>query len=37
VQTVKIDPKAARDKNVNRYNNLVADRRPEFYGDLLGK
>ena len=37
VQTVEIDPKAARDKNVNRYNNLVADRRPEFYGDLLGK
>lgn len=35
VGTVKIDPKAARDKNVNRYNNLFADRRAGFYGDLI--
>jgi predicted amidohydrolase len=37
VQTVEIDPAEARDKNVNDYNNLVTDRRPDFYGDLVGK
>jgi len=37
VRTVEIDPKAARDKNVNSYNNLFADRRPNFYGDIVGK
>jgi len=37
VGTVEIDPTAARDKNVNRYNNLVDDRKPQFYGDLIGK
>ncbi len=26
-----IDPELARDKSINPYNNLVADRRPEFY------
>ena len=36
VGIVEIDPKAARDKNVNRYNNLVTDRRPGFYADLVG-
>jgi len=28
---VEIDPTAARDKQLNRYNNLIDDRRPEFY------
>ena len=37
VQTVEINPAEARDKNVNEYNNLVADRRPDFYGKLLEK
>lgn len=37
VQTMEIDPAAARDKNVNDYNNLFADRRPVFYGDLVGE
>lgn len=37
VGTVETDPKVARDKNVNRYNNLVTDRRPGFYGHLVGK
>lgn len=37
VQTVEVDPAEARDKNVNDYNNLVTDRRPDFYGDLVGK
>jgi len=37
VQTVEIDPAEARDKNVNDYNNLFADRRPDFYSDLAGK
>jgi predicted amidohydrolase len=37
VRTAEIDPKAARDKNVNRYNNLFTDRRPGFYGDLVGE
>ena len=37
VGTVEIDPAAARDKNVNHYNNLFADRRPDFYGELLEK
>jgi predicted amidohydrolase len=29
---VDIDPKAARSKQLNRYNDLFADRRPEMYG-----
>ncbi len=37
VQTMEIDPAAARDKSINDYNNLFADRRPGFYGDLAGK
>ncbi len=37
VRTVEIDPESARDKNLNDYNNLFADRRPEFYGDLVGR
>ena len=34
VQSVEIDPESARDKKLNDYNNLFADRRPGFYGDL---
>lgn len=37
VQTVEINPAEAHDKNVNEYNNLVTDRRPDFYGKLLEK
>jgi predicted amidohydrolase len=35
-QVVKIDPTDADSKNVNPYNNLVADRRPELYPGLCG-
>jgi predicted amidohydrolase len=37
VQTVEIDPKEARNKNINDYNNLFADRRPQFYGALVDR
>jgi len=33
----EIDVKAARDKKVNFYNNLFADRRPGCYGELVVK
>ncbi len=32
VGLVEIDPRKALDKRVTRYNDLFADRRPEFYG-----
>jgi predicted amidohydrolase len=28
---VQIDVKKARNKNLNKYNNVIEDRRPEFY------
>ena len=31
---VEIDPEAARNKNINRANNLLGDRRVELYGSL---
>ena len=37
VQLVEIDPTEARNKNVNAYNNIFTDRRPDFYGDIFGK
>lgn len=35
VLIVEIDPQEARDKNLNRVNNLLDDRRVELYGGLL--
>jgi predicted amidohydrolase len=35
--TVKIDPANARDKTITEKNNLFADRRPEFYDEILRK
>jgi len=35
VGVVEIDPEKALDKRVTRYNDLFADRRPEFYGASL--
>jgi predicted amidohydrolase len=35
VGVVEIDPRRARDKSVTPRNDLLADRRPELYGDLL--
>lgn len=35
VQTVEVIPEAARDKNINDYNNLFADRNPGFYGEIV--
>jgi len=35
VVVVDIDPGEALNKNINRYNNLFADRRPEFYRDII--
>lgn len=32
---VEIDPAAARDKSLNRYNDMLKDRRPELYGPLF--
>ena len=32
---VEIDVKKARDKSITASNDLMADRRPEFYGDLV--
>jgi hypothetical protein len=32
---IDIDPDAARDKHLTRYNDVIADRKPEFYGDLI--
>ncbi len=37
VKIVEIDPTEARNKNVNDYNNIFTDRRPDFYGDIVGK
>ncbi|MDI6817131.1 MAG: nitrilase-related carbon-nitrogen hydrolase, partial [Actinomycetota bacterium] len=31
---VDIDPRQARDKQLNRYNNLLGDRRPEMYPEM---
>lgn len=31
VGVVEIDPKKARNKNINRYNNLIIDRNPRYY------
>ena len=30
----RIDPEAARDKFITRLNDIVVDRRPEFYSEL---
>ena len=35
--TAKIDPGRARDKTITEKNNLFADRRPEFYDEILRK
>ncbi len=35
VAVVEIDPRAAEDKRITAKNNLLEDRRPELYGDLL--
>ena len=37
VQTMEITPEPARNKNINDYNDLFADRRPGFYADLVAK
>jgi len=37
VRIVEIDPAAARDKLVTPRNDLIRDRRPEFYGPLRGE
>ena len=34
---VEVDPLLSRDKRLNEHNDLFADRRTEFYGDLLKK
>jgi predicted amidohydrolase len=31
VGTVEVDPATARDRHINRYNDVLADRRPEMY------
>ncbi len=36
VRVVEIDPVQARDKHLTRLNDVFADRRPEFYGRLVG-
>jgi predicted amidohydrolase len=36
VAVVDIDPAAARDKRLNEWNDLLADRRPELYGAVHG-
>jgi predicted amidohydrolase len=35
--TAEIDPAAARDKRVTPRNDLIADRRPELYGEIVGQ
>lgn len=35
VYVTKIEPEKARNKNITEMNNLLKDRRPEFYKDLL--
>lgn len=37
VGMVEIDPLKARDKKVTEYNDLLADRRPELYGEITVK
>jgi predicted amidohydrolase len=37
VVVVEIDPLRARDKMVTERNDLLADRRPELYGEIVGK
>lgn len=34
VAVVEIDPRLAEDKRVNEFNDLLRDRRPEFYGKI---
>ncbi len=34
VQVVELDPELARDKSINPWNDLLADRRPEFYATV---
>lgn len=36
VRVIEIDPARARDKHLTRLNDVLADRRPEFYGRLVG-
>jgi predicted amidohydrolase len=36
ILTAEIDPAAARDKRVTPRNDLIADRRPELYGEIVG-
>ncbi len=36
IQIVEIDPAEAINKNINRWNNLFDDRRPEMYGNIFG-
>ncbi|MFC1694237.1 nitrilase-related carbon-nitrogen hydrolase [Candidatus Latescibacterota bacterium] len=36
VSIIDIDPSAAADKHLNRYNDLFEMRRPEFYGEITG-
>ena len=37
VHVAEVDVTAARDKQLNEHNNLFSDRRPQFYGALVGK
>ncbi|HPC74677.1 MAG TPA: nitrilase-related carbon-nitrogen hydrolase [Syntrophales bacterium] len=37
IRVADVDVKAARDKQLNEHNNLFADRRPRFYGALVGE
>ena len=37
ILTAEIDPAAARDKRVTPRNDLIADRRPELYGEIVGR
>jgi hypothetical protein len=36
ILAAEIDPAAARDKRVTPRNDLLADRRPELYGEIVG-
>jgi len=35
VVVLEVNPGEASNKNINKYNNLFADRRPEFYRDII--
>jgi predicted amidohydrolase len=35
VQVIEIDPALARSKSITAHNDLLGDRRPEFYGELI--